>query len=97
MEEPPPRGGAQPKWLYLSPLALTLLPLLYNAPALKSRPRLRSRLFAAAVGLGLLHGATLILSSGARADLDGGEQPQLLQRRPAPARPPAPPAKTAPL
>jgi hypothetical protein len=64
-----PLPRSQPRWWLLSPLALTLLPLLYSAPALKSRPALRTGLFAGAVGLGLLHGATLILSSGgARAD-----------------------------
>ena len=65
-----PRQG--PRWWYMSPLALTLLPLLYSAPALKSRPQLRTGLFFGAVGLGLVHGTTLILNSGARAD-PGGE------------------------
>ena len=72
-----------PNYWLLSPLALTLLPLLYSAPALKSRPQLRTGLFALVVGGGLLHGFSLILGSGAKADLSE----EALVRVPAPLRP----------
>ena len=65
MSSPSP-APAQPRWWLLSPLALTLLPLLYSAPALKARPGLRNGLFAAVVGAGLVHGYSLILGSGAQ-------------------------------
>ena len=68
MSSPSP-SPAQPRWWLLSPLALTLLPLLYSAPALKARPGLRNGLFAAVVGAGLVHGYSLILGSGAQPDL----------------------------
>lgn len=73
MSSPSP-APAQPRWWLLSPLALTLLPLLYSAPALKARPGLRNGLFLTVCGLGLVHGYSLILGSGAQPDLrDEGE------------------------
>lgn len=57
-------GSSTPKWFYLSPLIFTLLPLVYSNPYLKSRPQLRLGLTAGGIGLGLLHGFSLIASAG---------------------------------
>jgi len=57
-------NSSNPKWFYLTPLVFTLLPLVYSNPYLKSRPQLRLGLTAGGIGLGLLHGFTLIASAG---------------------------------
>ena len=57
-----PRQG--PRWWYMSPLALTLLPLLYSAPALKSRPQLRTGVVGGLLVAGLVHGFALMSSAG---------------------------------
>lgn len=56
-------GGAKkgPNWLYMTPLLLTLLPLIRHA--FKDQPVLRTRLFFGAIGVGICHGAYLIVSS----------------------------------
>ncbi len=58
------RAPPKPNWIYLTPLFLTLLPVI--RVAFKSRPVLRDRLFYSVIGVGLLHGASLISSSAAK-------------------------------
>jgi len=55
-----------PDFWYITPLALTLLPLIRIV--FRHNPPLRNRLFAGAIGAGLVHGTWLILRSNQVAD-----------------------------
>jgi hypothetical protein len=61
---PPPPAQRGPNYFLLTPLVFAFLPLLYSHPALKSRPQLRTKLVAGAIGAGLLHGILLISGAG---------------------------------
>ena len=69
MDSEQPRKASGPNWLYVTPLALTLLPLIRIA--LRKQPVLRDRVFAAAVGVAFVHGAWLIART---PDDDGGRE-----------------------
>lgn len=64
MHEDGARAPPKPNWVYLTPLCLTLLPVI--RVAFKSQPVLRDRLFYGVIFAGILHGATLISSSPAK-------------------------------
>ena len=56
-----PRSARTPNYLYLTPLFLALLPLV--RVAFKNQPVIRDRVFFSVIGLGIVHGATLMSTS----------------------------------
>jgi hypothetical protein len=64
LEDPPARKPQQPNYVYLTPLFLTLLPIV--RVAFQHKPVLRDRLFYGVIGVGILHGVALMSGSVAK-------------------------------